>query len=299
MDRKDRMIFVAGATGNQGGAVARHLLREGWRVRGLTRETAKAESQAMARLGAEMVAGDMEDRDLLQRMMQGCYGAFSVQNTWTAGAEAEIRQGRNMAEAAQGAGVTHFVYTSVGGSERNSGVPHFESKWQVEQHIRSLQMDEATILRPVWFMDNFASPWFAPGIADGKLRIGMEPDRTLQMIAVDDIGAFAAMAFAKPDAFMGREVEIAGDELTMPEVADAIGQAAGRRVEFEYLTPQQEKDKLGEDWVSMVRWFNEQGYRAEIPRLRQMHPGLMDFGTWLRQSPLAAARPTAPTRRAG
>ena len=299
MDRKDRMIFVAGATGNQGGAVARHLLREGWRVRGLTRETAKAESQAMARLGAEMVAGDMEDRDLLQRMMQGCYGAFSVQNTWTAGAEAEIRQGRNMAEAAQGAGVTHFVYTSVGGSERNSGVPHFESKWQVEQHIRSLQMDEATILRPVWFMDNFASPWFAPGIADGKLRIGMEPDRTLQMIAVDDIGAFAAMAFAKPDAFMGREVEIAGDELTMPEFADAIGQAAGRRVEFEYLTPQQEKDKLGEDWVSMVRWFNEQGYRAEIPRLRQMHPGLMDFGTWLRQSPLAAARPTAPTRRAG
>lgn len=218
----DKIMLVTGATGQQGGATAHHLLGKGWRVRALTRDTSKPSAQALAQAGADVVSADNEDRASLEAAVKEVYGVFSFQNFWlpNVGAEGEVRQGKLIADVAKTAGVQHFVYTSVGGAERNSGIPHFESKWQIEQHIRALNLP-ATILRPVAFMDNYNQ--MRPAILNGTFpSFGLRPDKTLQIIAADDIGALVALAFEKPSEYLGKAIEIAGDELTEAQLAETF-----------------------------------------------------------------------------
>ncbi len=150
----ERLILVTGATGNQGGAVARSLLDRGFRIRALTRDPQKPEAQALTEQGAEVVQGDMEDRSAMERALEGAYGVFSVQNFWETGYDREVQQGKTVADAAKDAGVEHFVYSSVGSAYRDTKIPHFDSKWEVENHVRESDLPY-TILRPVFFMQNW------------------------------------------------------------------------------------------------------------------------------------------------
>jgi uncharacterized protein YbjT (DUF2867 family) len=145
---------VCGATGNQGGAVARSLLDRGFRVCGLTRDPEKPEAQVLTEQGAEVVQGDMEDRSAMDRVLEGTYGVFSVQNFWEVGYDREVQQGKTVADAAKAAGVEHFVYSSVGSAHRQTGIPHFDSKLEVEEYVRQIELPY-TILRPVFFMQNW------------------------------------------------------------------------------------------------------------------------------------------------
>src|SRR5215211_3844045 len=192
----NRIIAVTGATGQQGGAVARKLLEEGWKVRALTRDLDKPAAQELKTLGVEIVPGDMDDRAQLDAAFQGAYGVFSVQNFWLPGVgfEGEIRQGKNVADASKAAGVQHLVYSSVGAAHRGMGQKHFESKWIIEQYIQSLSIPY-TILRPAAFMDNFN--WERAMILNGTFNaIGLLPEKERQLVAVEDIAAFTALAFA-------------------------------------------------------------------------------------------------------
>jgi len=285
------MIFVCGVTGRQGGAVARALLHDTWSVRGLSRDPSRREAQELQRMGVEVVRGDMGSRDDLEEHMQGCHGVFSVQNFWECGVEEEVRQGRLVAAVAKDVGVEHLVYSSVGGAELRTGVPHFESKWEIEQYIADLHL-AATILRPVFFFENFCSPPLVDGIDNGVLSLPMKPDRPLQMIATRDIGALAAMAFSRPEQFTGKAIEIAGDELTLPEAAEAIGATLGRTVRFQEM-PMETMASFNLDMAEMFAWFNETGYSANIAALRELYPPLQDFRAWLAQSPLAQRTPRA------
>jgi uncharacterized protein YbjT (DUF2867 family) len=150
----ERLILVGGASGNQGGAVARSLLDRGFQVRALTRAPQKPEAQALAEQGAEVVQGDMEDRSAMERVLEGAYGIFSVQNFWETGYEREVQQGKTVAEAIKEAGVQHCVYSSVGSAHRQTGISHFDSKWEIEEHVRRLDLPY-TVLRPVFFMKNW------------------------------------------------------------------------------------------------------------------------------------------------
>src|SRR5512145_2351923 len=210
----NKIIAVTGATGQQGGAVARKLLADGWNVRALTRDLNKPAAQALASAGAELIAGDMDSRSDLDAAFKGVYGVFSVQNFWlpNVGFEGEIRQGRNVADAAKAAGVQHLVYSSVGAARRGMGQKHFESKWIIEQHIHSLDMPY-TILRPAAFFENFN--WERAAILNGTFNaLGLRAEKERQLIAVEDVGVFAALAFANPDQYIGKTIELAGDELT-------------------------------------------------------------------------------------
>jgi uncharacterized protein YbjT (DUF2867 family) len=138
----------------QGGAAVRHMLPKGWRLRALTRNPQSQAGQSLAREGVELVQGDMEDTNSLARAATGVYGIYSVQDFWAIGAKREVQQGKNVADAAKKAGVRHFVYSSVGGAERKTGIPHWESKWEVEKHIRGLGLP-ATVIRPVTFMEGY------------------------------------------------------------------------------------------------------------------------------------------------
>ncbi|MGA2193331.1 MAG: NmrA/HSCARG family protein, partial [Nitrospirota bacterium] len=154
MDRKDQIILVTGATGHQGGAVARALLDAGWKVRALTRDPAAPGAQSLAHKGAEVVKGDLDDRSSLDRALKGAYGVFAVLTPFDKGMDAEIRQGKLLTDSAKAAGIKHFVYSSVSAANEKTGIPHFESKSQIEKYLKSSGIP-STILRPVSFFYNF------------------------------------------------------------------------------------------------------------------------------------------------
>ncbi len=277
----EKIIAVAGATGQQGGKVAKRLLAQGWKVRALTRDVNKPVAQKLAAAGAEIVAGDMDNRAELDAAFKGVYGVFSVQNFWlpTVGYDGEIRQGKSVADAARAADVKHLVYSSVGAAHRGMGQKHFESKWQIEQHVQALGLPY-TILRPVAFMDNYN--WQRPAISNGTFSgFGLRPDKTIQLIAVEDIGAIAALVFENPSAYLGRTLELAGDELTETQIAATLAKVIGRPVQL--AAPQMPEGAVPTpEQIAMFTFFNGQGYAADIPALRQLYPDLYTFEQWLR-----------------
>ncbi len=285
MFNEDRMVLVTGATGRQGGAVVRHMLRKGWKLRALTRNTSSHAAQELSRSGVELVAGDLEDPASLEKAaVRGVYGIYSVQDFWAVGARREVHQGKNLADAAKKTGVRHFVYSSVGGAERSTGIPHWESKWEVEKYVRSLGLP-ATVLRPAAFMETYYIDQVEIGILKGKLADPIRADKSYQTIATDDIGAFVALAFERPDDFIGKELEIAGSELTNPEAATVFGRVLGKPVKFQKLPLPLVRLVLGKEFYLMFRWFNEAGFKADIPGLRRKYPEihLHTLEEWLRE----------------
>jgi len=276
MATSNNPILVTGATGQQGGTVARALIAKGQKVRVMTRHPEKA--AALAKAGAEVVQGDLTSQAALQMTLRGVSGVFAMSTPFEAGMEAEVRQGIMLADAAKQAGISHYVYTSVGSAHRRTGIPHFESKWKVEQHIHKIGLP-ATILRPVWFMENFTT--FAKPSAEGIITLPMKPARKLAMIALKDIGEFGAAAFMRPKDFVGHAIDLAGDELTIPETAALLTKTIGRPIRFQEFPLEQAEGALGHDFAVMFRWFNEVGYAIDIPKLkRQYGIPLLTFAEW-------------------
>jgi uncharacterized protein YbjT (DUF2867 family) len=217
MPEQTPTIAVCGATGRQGGAVTRHLLERGCAVRALTRAPDGSGARALARLGAEIVRADMNDQAALRSAFDGADGVYSVQNGMASGFGAEIEQGGNVARAARAAGVAHVVYGSAGPGREGTGVPSWEAKTRVEQQLRACGLP-LTILRPTAFMELMTERAFYPAV--GTWRIWptlMGENRPVPWIAVEDLGAIAAIAFARPDEWVGRELAIAADLQTLGE----------------------------------------------------------------------------------
>jgi uncharacterized protein YbjT (DUF2867 family) len=277
----DKIIAVTGASGTQGGTVARKLLAEGWKVRALTRDPNKPGIKELKALGAEITAGNMDVRADLDASFKGAYGVFSVQNFWlpNVGFDGEIKQGKNVADAAKAAGIKHLVYSSVGAANRGMGQKHFESKWIIEQYIQSLNIPH-TILRPVAFMENYS--WSRAQILNGYLPgRGIRAEKATQIIAVEDIAFFAALAFKDPKGFLGRTIELAGDELTEAQVAEVFAEVIGRPVAVGAPNPRAGMNE--EEAKAMFDFFDGKAYAADIPALRKIHPGLLTLEQYLRR----------------
>ncbi len=262
---ENRKVLVTGATGRQGGAVARELLSHGYRVSAFTRTPESENAQAIKKLGAEIIKGDFDDPTSVQRALSGFWGVFSVQDTWSAGVEKEEVQGKRLAELARKAGIEHFVYTSVASAHRNTGIPHFENKWRIEQTIRSLAFPSFAIMRPVFFMENFLTPWFKPYIDQGTLAMALKPTTSLQLIAVADIGKYGLWLFQISVNNQKPAYDIAGDAKTMPELAALLSKAKGKPVSH-FQVPIEEVRKASEDFAIMLEWFDRVGYNVEINR---------------------------------
>jgi len=293
-----KTIAVTGATGQQGGAVARRLLAEGWQVRALTRDTSKPQAQALAAQGAAVVPGDMDSRAELDAAFQGADAVFSVQNYWlpNVGYDGEVRQGKLVVDAAKAAGIQHVVYSSVGAAHRGEGQKHFASKYVIEQYLQASGLPY-TILRPVGFMDNNNSPWARPALLNGSLAsIGLRPDKTMQMVAVADIAAFVSLVLTQPQKYLGQTIELAGDELTETQIAATYARVIGRPVTL--AAPQPGGWAPEEELKAMNRFFNGEAYTADIAALRQAYPGLLTLEQYLRQSGWENAQPEAQTQGA-
>lgn len=255
----NRLVLVSGATGSQGGAVARQLLQKGFRVRAMTRKPDSDKAKELAALGAEIARADLDDEASLPGALKGAWGVWAVQNTWEAGVEKEEEQGKRFARLAKQAGVQKYIYTSVGSAHRNTGIPHFDNKWRVEETVRSLGFPYHSVLRPVYFMENLIGGWALQG---DKLMAGIQPTTKLQMVAVEDIGKYGAMLFERDD-LNGAAIDIAGDAVTMPEAAEILSGPMGKKLSYVQI-PIEAVRQQSEDVALMYEWFDRVGYDADI-----------------------------------
>lgn len=291
-------VLVAGATGRQGGAVARLLLERGHRVRALTRRPGSQAAAALHVLGAEIFEADLDDEASVRAAAEGADAFFLVATPFEEGVLAEVRQGRRAADAAKKAGVKHLVYSSVASADRNTGVPHFESKREIEKHVEALGVPY-TIVAPAFFMENLLGPAALDGLRAGTLSLPLPPSRRLQMVAVADIAGFARLALERPGELAGRRVDLASDALTGPEIARALSQATGSAIDYA-AAPVEAVRARGEDFARMWEWLDRSGYAADVEGLRREHPelGWRDLGAWAREqdwSVLDVASPEQPT----
>jgi uncharacterized protein YbjT (DUF2867 family) len=262
----ERVVLITGATGKQGGATARALKGSGFALRAMTRNPDSDAAKAVAAAtGADIVEGDLNDAASIRNALKGVWGVFAVQNTWEAGVEGEEEQGKRLASLSREAGVQHYVYTSVGSAHRKTGIPHFDNKYRVEDTIRAAGFPSYVIFRPVFFMENLTSPWFLNGDA---IYSAMRPDLRLQMIAVDDIGKYVARGFTNADKLNRREIDLAADEATMPDVALALSRGLGRNISYVQI-PISEVRKNSDDFATMLEWFDRVGYDVDIPSLER------------------------------
>lgn len=287
MDHSNQRVFVTGATGRQGMAVVRRLLTDGWQVTALTRDPYSPVAVQLADLGAAVVGGDMEDVAALTVAMRGSYGAFSVQPA--SGSDVspdfvwadEVRWGKNTADAAKAAAVEFFVYTSANGADKESGLPVLESKREIEAHIKAIGLPSA-VVRPSSFMENYARRRVGL-LKNGRLATALRPDVGQQLIALEDIAYFVELAFRDPAHFEGRALDLAGDDLTPPQISEMLSRAVGRQIPYHEVTIGDLLERAESENVARgYTWLNERKMTlADIPALRELHPGLMDFQTWL------------------
>ncbi|WP_405719374.1 NmrA family NAD(P)-binding protein [Streptomyces sp. NBC_01537] len=290
----DRLVVVTGATGQQGGATARRLLAAGTPVRALVRDTTAPAATALAAAGAEIVRGDFDDPSSLPAALEGATALFAVPPMAYGPAgtdvEREFSRGRALADAASAAGVRHVVFTGVASTPNPPAAS--QGKSRIEDYLRE-RIQLVTVLRPVRFMSNFLASQAIglDGIFDGVHRHIFPPDEPVQIIALEDIAEFAALAFDQPDRFAGRTLELAGDAPTPTEAVAAISEATGTAVRYEQLTHAEafalnpEIAQVRERWASGARWH------ADIEVLRVVHPGLRTLADWLAESGAASLRP--------
>ncbi len=261
-----RSVLVTGATGNQGGAVVDHLLTadEEFDVHGLTRDSTTERAQALEDRGVTMVEGDLYDAASLEDALANVDAVFAVTNFWTEGYEGQVEQGKNIADAAADAEIDQFVFSGVGSHHEETGIPHFDSAWEIEQYADDLDLP-LTVLQPVFFFQNLEA--FVEDILEGTLALPLEADVSLQMVDVDDVGRAAAVALADPDEFVGERYDLAGDELTLAETAEIISSVSGVDVEPVHVPIEDAYESFGEEFTVMCEWFNEVGYDADIEEL--------------------------------
>lgn len=282
---RDRTILVTGATGLQGGAVARHLLAAGWHVRALTRYPQQKKAQALAALGAEVVQGDMARSDTLAPLLIGVYGVFNVQNPLISGVEGEIIQGKNVATAAKQAGVQHLVYGSAGTGARGTGVPSWESKLVVEDYMKSLGLP-LTILRPTAFMELMTDKKFFPAVSTWQIMPKLVGGtRPMVWLGADDFGQIVATVFAEPNRFIGQELLLASDVQSLDECRTLYREVMGKSPP-RFPMPVwvfARMGLVGQDLTTMWRWLRVEQIDLDTQPTLAIHPGARSVRAWLEQ----------------
>jgi uncharacterized protein YbjT (DUF2867 family) len=273
-------VVVAGATGKQGGAVARGLLERGHTVRAITRDQSSSQAKLLADAGATLVAASLEDTGSITKALEGSTSLFAM-TTPFGGTDAEIRQGVAAANAAKATGV-HLVFTSVGSANRQTGVPHFDSKYEIEKHIAKVGV-RATILAPVAFMENLY--FIKEQLAEGVYASALSPTRALAQIGVPDIGAIALRVLEDSARFTGKRFDLAGDELSGNDAMSILSRVTGRNFNYFQVPLDVVRQRMGEDAVKMYEWFDRVGFYVDRAALRREFPDVafQDFESWAKK----------------
>ena len=270
-------VVVTGSTGKQGGAVARGLLKRGHKVRAVTRDPNSTQAQSLANAGATLVTASLEDNAAIVKALEGATSLFAMTMP-SGGTDAETKQGITAADAGKAADV-HLVFTSVGSANQQTGVPHFDSKYEVEKHIDKIGA-RATILAPVSFMENLY--FVKDQLAKGIYASALPPTRALAQVAVADIGEVAVRVLEDPARFTGKRFDLGGDELTGNDVVAILSRVTGRPFSYYQVPLDVIRQRTGEDAVKMYEWFDRVGFSVDRPALRHEFPDVAfhDFESW-------------------
>ncbi|MCB5182321.1 NmrA/HSCARG family protein [Streptomyces antimicrobicus] len=273
-------IAVTGATGAQGGATARALLAAGHTVRALTRRPAGPAAEALRALGADVRHADFDDRASLDAALRGADSLFAVTTPFGTDIDTEVRQGKSLIDAAAAAHLGHVVLTSAAHADRRTGIPHYDSKFLIEQHLYASGLTW-TVIGPAAFMDNYTTGWSLDSLREGSFAWPMPADRPLTLVCARDIGAFAALALQRRDVFAGRRIDIASDELDPAGIAAALATAAGRPLTHQQV-PLDVVRGYSTDLAAMFAYFDESGLDVDIPTLRRDFPEIawQSFTDW-------------------
>lgn len=282
------VVTVFAAAGRQGAAVVHALLAAGKPVRAVVRDPDRRDARQLVEAGAEVFAGSLDDREVIDKALHRAAGVFlyqpgyiSPQATPGIGPDDELRRGRMIIDAAVRADIGHIVYSSALSADRPDTSPLLRPKTRLEEYLRGTEVP-ATILRPVGFMENYLGP-FRGLRPDGVLASTTPPDVAEQLIAVDDIGSFAALAITKSADWIGREMDIAGDELTTPRIADAIAAATRRAVRYQHITLDEIRAANPQRAAALASMYDDPDRpAADLRNCREANPDLIGFDTWLR-----------------
>lgn len=303
-------IVVFGATGAQGGGVARAILNDHdseFSVRVVTRDPDSDKAKALSQLGAEVVAADIDDLQSMKRALSGAYGAYFVTFFWTHfSPEKEMAEAKNMAEAAKEAGLKHVIWSTLEDTREfvplndnrmptlngKYKVPHFDGKGESDKYFMDAGVP-VTFMLTSFYWENMIYFGMGPKKgADGKLAITFPMgNKKMAGIAAEDIGKCAFGIFKRGNELMGKKVGIAGDQLTCEEMAAALSKALGKEVEYNEITPEQYRalgfpgaDDLG-NMFQFYRDFEKEFNRSrDLKFSRELNPELKSFETWLSEN---------------
>jgi uncharacterized protein YbjT (DUF2867 family) len=277
----NKTIFVTGGTGNQGGAVARSLSQQGFTVKVLTRNSTSPKTQNLKKLNIELVTGDLNNPDTFRQHLKDVYGIFSVQS-FKNGVEKEISQGIALATLAKELNVTHFLYSSAFGANLNTAVPHIDSKFKIENHIKQTRLP-FTIIRPTFLYENFLIPQVKKGILKGNLVQPINRDTVQQYLAAEDIGKAAVKIFKNSNEYLGRTIPLATEQLSTQEVADAFTKVLNKKIEYKKLPVLITRLLLGNGLYKMFKWMNEKSSFSleDVESTKKEFTNLLSLENWI------------------
>jgi len=272
-----RRILVIGATGQQGGSLARILLQKKHKVYALTRgrEAQSSAAQDLVNKGAIVVKGDLNDPDSLRHAVKDIESIFLMGTPFEDGTEGEIRRGKLMADIAKENKVEHLVYSSVVNADKNTGIPHFDSKYEVEQHIKNLRIPY-TIIGPTFFMENLL--YQRQGLQQGQFTLPLSPSTILQQIPVQNIAEFLALVIESPERFLGKRIDIASDEVTGQQATEILSNVLEHKIEYTPIPAS------NDDLARMFEWYEKVGTDIDIASLHKEYPTVnwLSFKDWAR-----------------
>lgn len=272
-----RRILVIGATGQQGGSLARILLQKKHKVYALTRgrEAQSSAAQDLVNKGAIVVKGDLNDPDSLRHAVKDIESIFLMGTPFEDGTEGEIRRGKLMADIAKENKVEHVVYSSVVNADKNTGIPHFDSKYEVEQHIKNLRIPY-TIIGPTFFMENLL--YQRQGLQQGQFTLPLSPSTILQQIPVQNIAEFLALVIESPERFLGKRIDIASDEVTGQQATEILSNVLEHKIEYTPIPAP------NDDLARMFEWYEKVGTDIDIASLHKEYPTVnwLSFKDWAR-----------------
>ncbi|CAN5199510.1 NmrA/HSCARG family protein [soil metagenome] len=278
----DTTIFVTGATGNQGGAVARHLLFNNFKVKALTRHQNSEAAVRLQKAGAEVVQGDLNDPSSFKKHLQDVAGLFSVQ-TFTDGTEKEIKQGKMLIDLSKEYNIPHFVYASVKGADLSTGIPHWESKFIIENYLKKSGISY-TILRPSSLFENFLIPDVCSRILKGKLVSPINKDIRQQFISADDIGKIVVKVFSDSLKYKDQVIELASEEMDQQQAAAVFSEVLGKKITYQKLPMIITRLVMGKDLYKMFRWINRNLTTTSTQQLlafNQAYPDSFTLKKWV------------------
>ena len=305
-----KIIVVFGATGAQGGGLAHAILNDknsDFSVRAVTRDVTSDKAKELASLGAEVVAGDVDDMESLKAALAGAYGAYFVTFFWAHfSPEKEMSEAKNMAMAAKEAGLKHVIWSTLEDVRKyvpleddriptlngKYKVPHFDGKGESDQYFIDAAVP-VTFLVTSFYWENLIYFGMGPKRGeDGKLSITFPlGNKKMSGMAAEDIGKCAFGIFKEGETLIGKRIGIAGDQLTCTGMAGALSKAIGEEVTYHEVTPDQYRsfgfpgaDDLG-NMFQFYRDFDEVcNSIRDIKRSRELNPELKSFDTWLEEN---------------